>query len=94
MNNADNIISFGTFTVIATFIPTLSDELDIDPGDQIELFAEYDDGWCQGMNISKGNVKGVFPRHCIDYATVSSDHAPNPEFARSKRVSSMYSNNK
>ncbi|CEP12186.1 hypothetical protein [Parasitella parasitica] len=90
--NTANAPSLGIFTVIATYIPTLSDELEIDPGDQIELFVEYDDGWCQGVNISKGYAKGVFPRHCIDYATALSNYSPNPEFERSKRVSSMYQN--
>ncbi|CAO3630728.1 unnamed protein product [Mucor fragilis] len=82
--------SLGTFYVIATYIPTLSDELEIETGDHIELIVEYDDGWCQGINVSKGYTKGVFPRHCIDYATAPSNHAPNPDYERSKRVSSMY----
>ncbi|GAA5804314.1 hypothetical protein HPULCUR_009801 [Helicostylum pulchrum] len=82
--------SIGSFTVIATYIPTLSDELEIETGDQIDLIVEYDDGWCQGVNLSKGNTKGVFPRHCIDYATAPSNHANNNDIERSKRVSSMY----
>ena len=81
--------SIGSFRVIATYIPTLSDELEIEAGDHIELIVEYDDGWCQGVNISKGHTKGVFPRHCIDYATAPSNHT-NAEIQRSKRVSSMY----
>jgi hypothetical protein len=82
--------AIGSFVVIATYIPTLSDELEIETGDHIELLVEYDDGWCQGINVTKGHTRGVFPRHCIDYATVPSNHAPNPDFERSKRVSSMY----
>lgn len=82
--------SIGSFTVIATYIPTLSDELEIEAGDHIDLIVEYDDGWCQGVNLSKGNTTGVFPRHCIDYATVPSNHVPNFDVERSKRVSSMY----
>jgi hypothetical protein len=84
--------SLGIFIVIATYIPTLSDELEIEPGDQIELIVEYDDGWCQGVNISKGYTRGVFPRHCIDYATAPSNHTPAAtiDSGRSKRVSSMY----
>lgn len=90
-NNAEAIqpTAIGSFVVIATYIPTLSDELEIETGDHIELLVEYDDGWCQGVNVTKGHTKGVFPRHCIDYATVPSNHAPNPDFERSKRVSSM-----
>lgn len=82
-------IAIGSYVVIATYIPTLSDELEIEPGDHIELLVEYDDGWCQGINMTKGNTKGVFPRHCIDYATVPSNHAPNSDIVRSKRISSM-----
>ncbi|KAG2208322.1 hypothetical protein INT47_006178, partial [Mucor saturninus] len=83
--------AMGSFTVIATYIPTLTDELEIQAGDQINLIVEYDDGWCQGINLSRGHTKGVFPRHCIDYATAPSDHhVPNFEPEKSKRVSSMY----
>ncbi|KAG1443315.1 hypothetical protein G6F56_010715 [Rhizopus delemar] len=82
--------SLGTYTVIATYIPTLSDELEIEPGDVIELLTEYDDGWCQGINVSRGNAKGVFPRHCIDHANVPTNNIPNLEKERTKRVSSMY----
>ncbi|KAI9010884.1 hypothetical protein CLU79DRAFT_687600, partial [Phycomyces nitens] len=55
----------GTFTVITTFMPSLNDELTILPGDQVKLFVEYDDGWCLGVNESRGNAQGVFPLHCI-----------------------------
>lgn len=82
--------SLGTFTVIATYIPTLSDELEIEPGDRIELLVEYDDGWCQGINVTKNYTKGVFPRHCIDYETAPSEHSSNADIERTKRVSSMY----
>lgn len=86
----DEQLPIGSYTVIATYIPTQSDELELEAGDQIDLIVEYDDGWCQGVNISKGHTKGVFPRHCIDYATAPSDHKPNIEVEKSKRVSSMY----
>ncbi|CAO3689006.1 unnamed protein product [Rhizopus stolonifer] len=82
--------SLGTFTVIATYIPTLSDELEIEPGDRIELLVEYDDGWCQGINVTRNYAKGVFPRHCIDYETALSEHSSNADIERTKRVSSMY----
>ena len=54
------------FTVISTYTPTLGDELDIQPGDKVQILVEYDDGWCQGINLSRGKVKGVFPKHCVD----------------------------
>jgi hypothetical protein len=82
--------SLGTFTVIATYVPTLSDELEIEPGDRIELLVEYDDGWCQGINVTRNYAKGVFPRHCIDHADAALDHKLNADIERTKRVSSMY----
>ncbi|KAI7867667.1 hypothetical protein BDF14DRAFT_1800586 [Spinellus fusiger] len=54
-----------TFTVVSTFIPNLDDELNIMPGDRVKLLIEYDDGWCFGINETRGNIEGVFPIHCI-----------------------------
>jgi len=54
------------YTVISTYTPTLGDELEIQPGDKVSLLVEYDDGWCQGVNHSRGGTKGVFPKHCVD----------------------------
>lgn len=76
--------SLGVFTVISTYTPTLSDELDIQPGDQVEVLVEYDDGWCQGVNLSRGGTKGVFPRHCCNEQATSSGNEQSM-----KRVSSM-----
>ncbi|RHZ52171.1 hypothetical protein Glove_464g21 [Diversispora epigaea] len=56
----------GSYTVIATYTPTLPDELDIQPGDKVAILVEYDDGWVQGINETRGGTKGVFPRHCVD----------------------------
>ncbi|CEP08591.1 hypothetical protein [Parasitella parasitica] len=80
--------SVGVFYVAATYTPTLSDEIDIQTGDQVEVLVEYDDGWCQGINLTRGNTKGVFPKHCIDYTALGT--TSNGEVDRSKRVSSMY----
>ncbi|KAF7722724.1 hypothetical protein EC973_002817 [Apophysomyces ossiformis] len=85
--------SIGVFTVISTYTPTLNDEIDIQIGDRIEVLVEYDDGWCQGINLSRGNAKGVFPKHCVDYATDPVEHDKShitDETDRVKRVSSMY----
>lgn len=86
--------SLGSFVVVATYIPTLSDELEVEVGDRIELIVEYDDGWCQGINVTKGYAKGVFPRHCIDVIAENDTNqqlsAPGLDVERSKRVSSMY----
>ncbi|KAI9301182.1 hypothetical protein BJ944DRAFT_153680, partial [Cunninghamella echinulata] len=91
--------SLGIFNVVSTYTPTLSDEIDIQLGDRIEILVEYDDGWCQGVNLSRGNAKGVFPRHCVDQFPAgtatnqqqkSLDQPPQIELENFKRVSSMY----
>ncbi|KAL1915410.1 uncharacterized protein VTP21DRAFT_6868 [Calcarisporiella thermophila] len=56
----------GTYTVVATYTPTLGDELEVQPGDQVTVLTEYDDGWVQGINLTRGNVKGVLPKRCLD----------------------------
>ncbi|KAI8878534.1 hypothetical protein K501DRAFT_228264 [Backusella circina FSU 941] len=81
-NNSQNI-----YAVVATYIPTLSDELEIEMGDQIDLEAEFDDGWCQGKNITKGGTAGVFPRHCIDRVASTNNQVAGVE--RTKRISSI-----
>jgi hypothetical protein len=57
------------YAVISTYTPTLGDELEIQPGDKVSVLVEYDDGWCQGVNHTRGGLKGVFPKHCVDLAT-------------------------
>ncbi|CAI2173830.1 6289_t:CDS:2 [Funneliformis geosporum] len=59
----------GSYSVIATYAPALADELDIQPGDKVTILVEYDDGWVQGINETRGGTKGVFPRHCVDMNT-------------------------
>jgi len=73
----------GSYIVIATYTPTLADELDIQPGDTVTILVEYDDGWVQGINETRGGTKGVFPRHCVDMS-----HTPN-KTKNNKRSSSM-----
>lgn len=82
--------AIGVFTVISTYTPTLSDELNIQPGDRVEILIEYDDGWCKGINLSRGNVVGVFPAHCTDHYQYNNTQQPYYEPANMKRVSSMY----
>ncbi|KAK9768033.1 hypothetical protein K7432_001668 [Basidiobolus ranarum] len=60
------IHSKGPFLVVSTYTPTLGDEMEILPGDMVTLLLEYDDGWAQGVNESRGKVKGVFPKHCLE----------------------------
>ncbi|KAI8141478.1 hypothetical protein BJV82DRAFT_495984, partial [Fennellomyces sp. T-0311] len=57
--------AIGTFTVVAGYMPALSDEIQVRPGDQVQVFVEYDDGWCLGANLTTGQQRGVFPKHCI-----------------------------
>ncbi|KAI9246942.1 hypothetical protein BDA99DRAFT_543126 [Phascolomyces articulosus] len=59
----------GTYTVVSTYTPTLDDEIYVHPGDQVQVYTEYDDGWCLGSNLSRGNARGVFPLHCIQAST-------------------------
>ncbi|CAO3689223.1 unnamed protein product [Rhizopus stolonifer] len=61
--------------IAATFTPTLYDEMDVQIGDQVRVLIEFDDGWCQGINLNN-NTMGVFPRHClegIDYCIKNHD---------------------
>ncbi|KAK4515083.1 mgpp2cl-1, protein phosphatase 2C-like protein 1 [Mucor velutinosus] len=55
----------GTFTIISSYTQTLDDELYIQPGDQVQVYTEYDDGWCLGINLTRGGSRGVFPQHCL-----------------------------
>jgi len=55
-----------SYVIKSTYTPTLSDELEIQPGDRVTVLQEYDDGWVQGVNNSRGGEKGVFPKHCLD----------------------------
>ncbi|KAI8983767.1 hypothetical protein BDB01DRAFT_709947, partial [Pilobolus umbonatus] len=88
--------SLGVFFVVATYSPTLSDEIDIQAGDQVEILVEYDDGWCQGINLSRGHAKGVFPKHCVSSTapnigpSLLIDNSSNFNKNAMKRVSSMY----
>ena len=90
----------GTYNVVATYTPALADEIEIGLGDSVTILQEYDDGWCMGVNNSKGGVKGVFPRHCVEMgAYEGSQHGapggphypPSPSFkaAANKRMSSI-----
>jgi hypothetical protein len=76
----DDPPAIGTFNVISTFSPSLPDELDIEIGDMITVLVEYDDGWVQGINESRGGAKGVMPRHCLNMSS---------KYAISKRSSSI-----
>ncbi|KAI9297956.1 hypothetical protein K502DRAFT_346597 [Neoconidiobolus thromboides FSU 785] len=72
--------------VISTYKPTLSDELIIKPGDKVVVYKEYDDGWCQGANLTRGGVKGVFPKHCVE--PLSDSSLSSNKYKVTKRCSS------
>ncbi|ORY99933.1 hypothetical protein BCR43DRAFT_435320 [Syncephalastrum racemosum] len=76
----------GTYTVALQYIPSLSDELEVQPGDQVQVFVEYDDGWCLGANLTRGsqNQRGVFPKQCVEQTFMA------PPAPQNKRVSSLY----
>ncbi|KAG8789506.1 hypothetical protein FRC15_008363 [Serendipita sp. 397] len=54
-----------TLTVKRTFIPSLSDELSIQPGELVRVLVDYDDGWalCEKTATSE---RGVIPQVCLD----------------------------
>ncbi|ORZ10270.1 hypothetical protein BCR41DRAFT_295093, partial [Lobosporangium transversale] len=56
----------GTYTVIDIYTPTLDDEIEMCMGDSVTILQEFDDGWCMGINNTRGDIKGVFPRHCVE----------------------------
>ncbi|KAI8597820.1 hypothetical protein EDD21DRAFT_287328, partial [Dissophora ornata] len=56
----------GTYTVVTIYTPALPDEIELGQGDSVTILQEYDDGWCMGVNNTRGGTKGVFPRHCVE----------------------------
>ncbi|KAF9214584.1 hypothetical protein BGZ59_003393 [Podila verticillata] len=56
----------GTFSVVTTYTPALADEIEVGLGDSVTILQEFDDGWCLGVNNTRGRIRGVFPSHCVD----------------------------
>ncbi|KAL1915604.1 uncharacterized protein VTP21DRAFT_6728 [Calcarisporiella thermophila] len=54
------------YTALNTFIPRLGDEIFVQPGDNVAVLEEYQDGWVLGLNKTRGNAKGMLPRNCLD----------------------------
>ncbi|KAF9197212.1 hypothetical protein BGZ49_002485 [Haplosporangium sp. Z 27] len=90
----------GTYNVVATYTPALADEIEIGMNDSVTILQEFDDGWCMGVNNSRGGAKGVFPRHCVEMGPYEgSQHGapggphypPSPSFkaTANKRMSSI-----
>ncbi|KAJ3034449.1 hypothetical protein HDV00_005028 [Rhizophlyctis rosea] len=53
------------YKVIHEYAPALPDELELIPGDMVELKGSYDDGWGKGRNLRSG-LEGTFPMACIE----------------------------
>ncbi|KAG0217763.1 hypothetical protein BGX33_009642 [Mortierella sp. NVP41] len=90
----------GTYNVVAIYTPALDDEIQLGLGDSVTILQEYDDGWCMGINNSRGGIKGVFPHHCVEGGPYEgSQHGapggphypPSPSFkaTANKRMSSI-----
>ncbi|KAJ3195374.1 CCR4-NOT regulatory complex component [Irineochytrium annulatum] len=52
------------YRVKHAYNPQLSDEVELRPGDVIELTAQYDDGWGKGENM-RTHLVGTFPMACV-----------------------------
>lgn len=71
-------------TVVRTFMPSLPDELPVQPGEQVRLIEKYDDGWafCERLRGGAGTESGVVPIECLeglpqDPNSASPAHAEN-----------------
>ncbi|KAI7886602.1 hypothetical protein K492DRAFT_203133 [Lichtheimia hyalospora FSU 10163] len=87
-------VPLGTYTVVSTYNPSLEDEIYVLPGDVVQVYAEYDDGWCLGMNISRDNARGVFPKSCFTVDEVNTlddaEASAQADKRRSRRTSSLF----
>ncbi|KAI9224847.1 hypothetical protein BC828DRAFT_340138, partial [Blastocladiella britannica] len=54
------------FKALASYRPQQDDELVLQPGDQVVVTAEFDDGWAVGQNLSRGGETGVFPMSALN----------------------------
>ncbi|KAJ3024088.1 hypothetical protein HKX48_007269 [Thoreauomyces humboldtii] len=46
--------------------PGLADELAVSPGDALQIYKRFKDGWILGRNITQ-NTRGVFPSGCLTF---------------------------
>lgn len=95
----------GTYTVVSTYTPTLDDEIMVHPGDHVQVYTEYDDGWCLGVNLSRDYIRGVFPSTVLPQSPSLASTSTHPDGSAassggglavdnkhlSKRGSSLYS---
>ncbi|KAF9014150.1 hypothetical protein BDQ17DRAFT_1230996 [Cyathus striatus] len=53
-------------TVVHTFEPTLTDELNVNVGDTVRILEEYRDQWCLVQHVGPADApRGVVPRFCL-----------------------------
>lgn len=64
------------------FVPTMSDEMAVAPGDQVRVRRRFDDGWAYAENIN-GDARGLFPIDCLRM-----QDQDLPAFLAAKRLSS------
>ncbi|KAK7690123.1 hypothetical protein QCA50_006772 [Cerrena zonata] len=64
------------------FVPTMSDEMAVAPGDQVRVRRRFDDGWAYAEKLS-GNARGLFPIDCLRM-----QDQDLPAFLAAKRLSS------
>ncbi|KAJ2856015.1 hypothetical protein FB639_006161 [Coemansia asiatica] len=60
-----NLISSCTFAVLYPYLPVESDELRIEPGDQVRLLHLFSDGWIFVQKANDGSI-GAVPAVCLD----------------------------
>jgi hypothetical protein len=54
------VIPGNQYTIKYDFKPSLNDEIELEPGNIVEVIEVYDDGWAKGRNLTY-NTEGVFP---------------------------------
>lgn len=64
------------------FVPTMSDEMAVAPGDQVRIRRRFDDGWAYAEKLS-GEARGLFPIDCL-----RSQDQDLSSFLAAKRLSS------
>jgi len=86
------------YKVVRMFMPTESDEIQLNIGDDVEITTIFEDGWCEGINKSI-NKSGIFPRTCVieaeEYASMieKSKVSSLPSRKRSRKNKNQYNQN-
>ncbi|PVV05248.1 hypothetical protein BB560_000235 [Smittium megazygosporum] len=55
----------GPLIVVEPYNPQLSDELDLNKGDEVYVIGEFSDGWILAINNSDNGKVGMIPRKCV-----------------------------